>query len=337
MQTELAARIAADLGVQPQIRAAQQAGTRDPQALDHYLRGRYEMEQFSSESLERAEKEYQLALKRDPNYAAAWYGLGATRHRRISVKKPDRQAIEGIREGYRKAAELSPEMADAHAGLAIIAMQFDWDWEGAERELTAARESAPSALVQSYSGVLLMIRGRLGEAETHFRRALELDPLGKSVQVNVAICRLHQGKYEAARRELELHPTVPSARLTLGYALVLEGRADEALKHLRGKCGDDPGADAIEAMALAGMGRTGEARKLLGEVEAQHAGKGTALYHMAMARAYLHDDDAAVQWLERSMREREGLLLMIAVDPVFARLRTHAGYRALKARMRLAQ
>jgi serine/threonine-protein kinase len=337
VQREVAARIAADLGVRPQSQAAQQAGTRDPQALDHYLRGRYEMEQFTRESLERAENEFDLALKRDPNYAAAWYGLGVARHRRISVKNPDRQAVEGIREGYQKAAELSPGMADAHAGLAVIAMQFDWDWDGAERELKAARELAPSALVHSYSGVLLMIRGRLEEAEEHFQRALELDPLGKSVQVNVAICRLHQGKYEAARRELERHPTVPAARITLGYALVLEGRAGEALKHLQGMRGENPGVGAIEAMALAGTGKMAEARERLGEVEAQRADKGTLFYHLAMARAYLRDDEAALRWLDGSLRERESQLLMLAVDPVFAHLRTHPGFVALKARMGLTR
>jgi serine/threonine-protein kinase len=337
VQTELAAQIAADLGVQPRVRAAQQTGARDPRALDHYLRGRYEMEQFSRESLERAEKEYMQALKHDPNYAPAWYGLGAARHRRISVQTPDRQAIEGIREGYQKAAELNPEMADARAGVAIIAMQFDWDWDRAERELKAAGELAPSALVQSYYGVLLMIRGRPAEAEEYFRRALELDPLGRSVQINVAICRLYQGQYEAARRELERHATAPSARITLGYALVLEGRAEEALRHLQGMRDENPGAGAIAAMALAGMGKLAEARKLLGEVEAQHAEKGTAFYHMAMARAYLRDDEAALQWLDRSLRARESYLLALAVDPVFARLRTQAGFLALKVRMGLAR
>ena len=62
---------------------------------------------------------------------------------------------------------------------------------------------------------------------------------------------------------------------------------------------------------------------------------GIPFYAVAMARASIHDDKSALEWLEKSIAKRESYLMFLAQEPAFAHLRALTGFRALKARVGL--
>jgi hypothetical protein len=58
---------------------------------------------------------------------------------------------------------------------------------------------------------------------------------------------------------------------------------------------------------------------------------------MALARASVNDDSAAIQWLQKSVAAHENYLMFIGLDPVFTRLRTLPAFRTLKVRVGLPE
>ena len=64
---------------------------------------------------------------------------------------------------------------------------YDWDWQGAEREFKRAIELNPNyAIVHHWYAHLLMQQGRAQEGLAEARRAQELDPLSLSVNNGLA-------------------------------------------------------------------------------------------------------------------------------------------------------
>jgi hypothetical protein len=76
---------------------------------------------------------------------------------------------------------------------------------------------------------------------------------------------------------------------------------------------------------------------LISGVEGQSQQTGVPLYWMALARAWLNDDSAAIQWLEKSVGAHENYLMFMGLDPAFIHLRTLPAFRVLKVRVGLPE
>ena len=80
-----------------------------------------------------------------------------------------------------------------------------------------------------------------------------------------------------------------------------------------------------------------DADRLIGGVEGQSQQTGVPLYWMALARAWVNDDSAAIHWLEKSVGAHENYLMFMGLDPAFIHLRTLPAFRALKTRVGLPE
>jgi tetratricopeptide (TPR) repeat protein len=74
-------------------------------------------------------------IAREPRTAAEWYA-------RANALLNDAKDYRGAAEAYRKAAELAPEMGEAHYGRGFALLQLD-DLDGAIPELESALSLAP--------------------------------------------------------------------------------------------------------------------------------------------------------------------------------------------------
>jgi TolB-like protein/DNA-binding winged helix-turn-helix (wHTH) protein len=135
------------------------------EAYEAYLKGRYYWNKRTGESMQKAEQYFEQAIDNDPTYAAAYSGLadcnsGLTWH---GFKSPA-EALPKAYAAARKALEINPESAEAHASLGL-AMTHRWDWTGAEAEFRRALQLDPQyANAHHWYGDYLSIRGRHGEA-----------------------------------------------------------------------------------------------------------------------------------------------------------------------------
>ncbi|MGQ0736848.1 MAG: protein kinase domain-containing protein [Acidobacteriota bacterium] len=116
---------------------ARAAGARsvDPEAYEAYLRGRFEWQTGQPAALDKAMTYFEQSVRRDPNYAPAYTGIGTIWGLRCNNgAMPCREALPKWREAILKARELDPDSAEVHAHIAALAYYVDFDWVAADRE-----------------------------------------------------------------------------------------------------------------------------------------------------------------------------------------------------------
>jgi tetratricopeptide (TPR) repeat protein len=91
------------------------------------------------------------------------------------------------REASLKALYLDDNLAEAHASLGFVRYQYDWNWEGAEREFRRSIELSPGyATAHHWNEIYLASMGRCDEFTAEFRTAQLLDPLSMMIPTDLA-------------------------------------------------------------------------------------------------------------------------------------------------------
>ena len=283
-----------------------------PAAYEAYLKGRYYWNKRTGESMQKAEQYFQQAVDNDSTYAAAYSGLadcnsGLTWH---GFKSPA-EALPKAYAAARKALEINPESAEAHASLGL-AMSHRWNWNGAEAEFRRALQLDPQyANAHHWYGDYLSIRGRHDEALAEAKRALELDPLNLMISTWVGLRYYLAHDYphaiEQNRDSVELDPNFAAAHLLLGEDYVQAGLRNEGVDELSKAAdlsGDSPTYRAQVAVALAVAGRNREALGIAHELEAISRKRYVSAYGLAQIYAALNEKEDTFKWLQAAYDER---------------------------------
>lgn len=312
----------------------------DPEAYDHFLRGRHHWHRRTEAGLRQSATHFERALDLTPDYAPAWVGL-ADAYAVLGFYDylPPDVAFPRAREAAEQALALDAGNASAWATLGYVALYFDWDLEAGETAFRHAidRDPTDSKAHQWYAN-LLTAAGRFDEAEREMRRATELDPLSLIANAALGWVRYYAGRYEAALEQLrltrELDPDFELAYLWSGWALEELGRHDEALAMLE-EAAARSGGTGISIASLARLralrGETQTARTLLKDL-----GTGdeyVPAYEMGKAYLALDDRPKALDWLEQALEERSHSMVFIRVDPQLDALRDHPRFQRLAARV----
>jgi len=341
VQSELAAAIARSLQVNSVLPSPARHVPNEG-AHELYLRAVFEMQNVAPSSLLKAQAGLNQAVQIDPDYAAAWFRLGLAKFNLSPATGRGRTPAEvsEIKGLYRKALSLDPNLSDAHANLGLIAMIYDWDWPGAERELRIASREGPNAFVEYTYGLMLSYHGSFREADQRMASALALDPANPAVMVYLGGMRYWESRFPEAiaicRDILERYPDQLNPQFMLNLAYVQSGQADVALTNVRALESRYPPMRFFEVMALARLGRREEGLRQMRRLENEYEGDPRVFRQwFALAWAYLGDHAQAVKWLERSADLHELQILNLAVNPAFAELHADPGFRALIKRIGL--
>src|SRR5262249_27044693 len=119
--------------------------TENPEAFQAYLVGRYHWNKRTDEELKTAIGHFGGGLKKDPGYAPAYAGL-ADCYAVLGdyAYLPPKEAFPKASAAAKTALRLDDTLAEAHASLAFVKVQYDWDWLGAEKEYRRALELNPN-------------------------------------------------------------------------------------------------------------------------------------------------------------------------------------------------
>jgi Tfp pilus assembly protein PilF len=90
------------------------------------------------------------------------------------------------------------------------------------------------------------------------------------------------------------------------------------------------------AQAYALVGKVGQAREVLRQVEELSRQRYVSPYHLAYVYTGLGEHDTAMEWLERAYEERAGAVYGIKGSFLFTTLRSHPRFRVLLKKMNLA-
>ena len=347
LQRDISEAIAAEIGGHLTPQNAETGGAAAvvvPEAHEAYLKGRYCLGKRTEESMHRAVGYFDEAVALDPEYAPAHEGLADCYNLLANYGfAPSTAARPRARRAAEMALELDPSLADAHAALAQVEGEFEWDFPAAEKEFQRSLALNPSsAQTHSRYAYFLVSQGRIDESLTEIRHAHRLDPLSDIISANVGWILMLDGRLAESethfRRLLEFNPTFGVAQFYLGQLLELTGRHEEAIASLTAACETTRNSDyarAALAHALATVGRVEESREIVETLIADRERRYVSPVSLAVAFLGLGETGSAFDALEQAYAERKGWLLHMRVEPVFDGYRGDPRYLDLVQRIGL--
>ncbi len=255
---------------------------------------------------------------------------------------PPSQTRPLVTSSARKALALDPGIVEAHVALASV-LQKQWQWAEAQTEYRRALELDPNA-ANAHAGFAfwLLCQGRTSEALTWIQGARALDPTAVSGD-DVAMFLFHARRYDDAirelRSELALQPDDAKTLLSLGFALIANNQAADAVPVLERASSISHGSPAVIGVlvrAYAHAGRRADALRLLAQLkQRRNAGYVPAA---AFVNAYLGlgDYEDAFTSLEQAFREQSNILQFLKTHPYFDPIRGDPRFADLIRRVGLA-
>lgn len=297
--------------------------TENAAAYQLYLKGRHHWNRRTAEGIERAIFFFESAIGVDDAYAPAYSGL-ADCYIALASRDlyPPLQLFPKAEEAARKALELDPELAEAHASMGAIHEVFHWSWDRAQEEyVTALRLNPGYVTARQWYALALAHRGRIAEALVQMQVAAESDPLSFMINANTAVIHYLGRDYDAAEehchRALEINPHHEPAHFTLGLAMQQRERPEEARASLEKALAISRGEPHVVA-ALGALDRDATALEKLAELSLT---RDVSPVHFATVHTALGDHDAALDWLEKAKEARSGWLVYLKTEPRFDALR----------------
>jgi len=316
----------------------------NPEAHEAYLRGSYQFMKFVSPGdLDIADKQFDLALEKDPSYAPAYVGRAWVWiiRNQWGWSSPE-EARPKARAAALRAIELDENSAGAHEALASV-RAMEWNWDAARESWRRSLQLNPNvATAQGGYAWFLMVTGLGEEAVIHSERAVELDPLNPLVRSWYAFALYSQRRYDeaiaAAREALHLQPGFPVATNALMYAMHekkgMEREAFEAAKELARVTYSDPKVEAALDEGYAEGGYSEAMKRGAEALVARLPGTFCLPSDIAMFFAMAGDDSKALDWLEKGLEIHDPALPFID-DPLYDSLRAEPRFQALLRKMNL--
>jgi DNA-binding winged helix-turn-helix (wHTH) protein/TolB-like protein/tetratricopeptide (TPR) repeat protein len=320
---------------------AQRLHTRDAEAYQLYVNGRFYRLFGTEAGLQRAVAYFSQAVARDPKFAEAYVGLAesyCTLGVFGSVAPSD--AFPHAQQAVTTALELVPDLGAAYASVGHIKTQYELDWTGAERALRHALELDPSyAPAHQYLGINLAVRGRFDEGLAHLREAAALDASSPIFSALIGMVLAYERRYPEAIAQLmttlETASTLPTAHTYLALAYLRSGDPDSAWRHISLVASPTAGGMGYRGQIHALSGRRAEALAEIERLVALSKERYVPAYDVATIYAALGDVDQTFIWLERAIDDRSALIGWIVWDEIFDGIRNDPRYPALVERLGL--
>jgi TolB-like protein/tetratricopeptide (TPR) repeat protein len=312
------------------------------EAYNLLLKGNFFYERSHPGDYDRAIEQFKHALQLDPNYALAWAKLA--RVYIVEANSPELSVADAeskARDALQRAFSIDPNLAVAHRWLGRIYLNFRWDWTAAKSEFERAIALDPNGPEgdRAHSDLLIMtavITGRFEEVIRRESQNLARNPLDTSNLFTLGWILFFGGHLEEAlaiqHRLLELDPAYQGAYAGAARTLLLMGKNADALAEGE-KETDEESRLLILALAYWAMNRRTDADTALRQLESKFAN--VSAYDVGTVHAYRGERDAAVTWLERAYRQRDGSMLFLKVDPLLRNLHSNPRYKVLLRKMNL--
>jgi TolB-like protein/DNA-binding winged helix-turn-helix (wHTH) protein/Tfp pilus assembly protein PilF len=315
------------------------------EAHDLYLKGQYFWNKRTVEGLQRAIDCFNQAIVKDPNYARAYAGLANSYALMGGYSgAPQAESMLKARAAALRALEIDDNLPEAHAALALIVQNYDWDWQTADKEFRRAIELNPNyATAHHWYAEHLAYRGHFDEAFRESESASQLDPLSLIIAADHAVILYYSRQYDRAieqfRVVLDMDPGFPRASM-ITHAYVEKGLFKDALASVENRrrlADDGPWALSQLAYVYGRSGQPAQAQSALMKLEEvnrrQQVDPGPLLW------AYLGtgDKDQVLAWLEKAYSQHSNVLTTLRVEPGYDILRSDPRFQELMRRVGLIQ
>jgi TolB-like protein len=318
--------------------------TQNNAAYQLYLKGQYQLNKRTEESLTKGVEYFRQATEQDPSYALAYSGLAdAYNHLGLWAMLPPVESFPRAKAAAEKALQLDNTLAEAHAAIAFSKFQYYWDFEGAEQEYQQSIKLNPRyVLAREFHTYHLYLAdpSRFDAAMQEAKTAQEIDPLSLPVGFQVSTLLYFNRKYDESIAELtKIHDQDPN--FTLGYGLLgvlymhkrMPDKAVDAW--LKGSSLEGQTVESAQVLrdAFKRGGIDGYLRKHIELLQDESKRRYVSPYFIALDYAFLGEKDRVFELMEQAYRERSSWLVEVRVDPVWDLLRTDPRYDELLHRI----
>jgi tetratricopeptide (TPR) repeat protein len=320
--------------------------TANSEAQQLYLKGRFHWNKRNTADFQKAREYFQQAIAADPNYALAYTGLADT----LALMpyygnfRPS-EYMPLAKQSAQKALEIDPDLAEAHASLGQILVNYDYDFMGAEREPKRAIELDPKypSAYQWLSEVYLYIANS-DQALSEINKALELDPLSMIINNNKGRIIEFGGKRDEAiaqfKKTIELFPDAQGPRNNLADIYEAKGMYSEAVEQrliqLKLLFGVSP--ENIKDLQLA-FERNGYKGFVQKQIDIQLDNQSSSLekdknaylpaFRIATDYARIPDKDKAFEYLNKAHDQREPQIAELKIRLPLSLLRDDPRFKEL--------
>jgi TolB-like protein/DNA-binding winged helix-turn-helix (wHTH) protein len=351
LQAEIAQEVADEITLTLSARRATTVANRSTvphvatsyEAYDLYLEGRYFWNERSEAGFKRAADYFQQAIAKDPSYAPAYAGLADTFGLMSTwFMASQNEFMPKARAAALKALELDETLAEAHASLALVAENYDYDWETAEKEFRRAIQLNPDyPTAHQWYAEHLAWQGRFAEAAAESERARRLDPMSIIIASDYARILYYSRQYDRAIAQSRAVGTMSGFSLGSGmdcFSHIEQGEFEEALTEIR-STENDPWTWAIRAYVYGRWHHEKERQDALARFEQLAPKLGFArTSESLLAYAGSNEDrekDKLLALLQEAYAQHSPALTNIKVDPKYDPLRRDSRFQELLHRISL--
>lgn len=320
-------------------------GTNNAEAYEAYLRGRYHWNQFTPNTLLKAQKSFEKAIEMDSSYALAYVGLADFYiWANIYGLIPSGKSLPLAESSARRALELDDKLGEAYASLGLT-QQNRFSWAKAEQLYAKALEFAPNYVhAHEWWAAQLVGHGKFEKGVEEMKIAERLDPLSLRTKA-LTSWTLYQARYydealERGQQIFDLDENYPQAYLQRGNNLLQMGKIEEAIENYQKFNAMIPKSALAKyplCHALAAGGRYREAEAVLEKVKVLARQEYVKPYFLGMSYAALGQRDEAFANFERAFAEDDPWMLWFGTEPLLDDLRDDPRFDDLLRRMNLPQ
>lgn len=321
--------------------------TRTYDATEAYWKGREAWNKRTVAGYYEARDRFQEALRVDPAYVPAWTGLADIHILGwLFTDEPPRSLNAKAHDAVRRALELSPDRAEAHATLGFLLSYYNWDWTHAFREFERAIQLKADYTPAYYWYALSLVRyGRTREAIDRARQGQTLDPGNPVAAWYVGSVLYYAGEYAQAtnqlHRTLEREPGFAYAHTYLGMAHLALRQVPEAIRWLEAGRKISPWTWSRAWLAAAyALSRDPADQTKLEELLApvrNPPGGYASVYPLAVVHAVRGETEQALEHLEREYHAGSPAITWIRVDWPFDAMRNHPRFKELLRKVGLPE
>jgi eukaryotic-like serine/threonine-protein kinase len=305
--------------------------TRDAEAYQFYLKGRYHLYKPDPDSVQKALEQFRGAVNKDPAFALAYAGISESYNRMsfLNVLTPH-NAMPQAKAAAATALQIDEQVTEAHMTLGYASFTYDWDWAAAAKHYARA-ESLDRAAVMNHPlyPFYLTSAGRSSEAIAVAKAALDQDPASAGLSHTLTVQLGLAGQLDAAiaecRRTLELDSNLGIAHEVLAGLYSAKGVAPEALAAAERAVALSPGnlvSVAVLGHVRARFGDRPGALRILDQLTETAKHRYTPAVSFAIVYVGLGDKDQAFAWLDKAYNERINRLAYIRREPIWNSLRS---------------
>lgn len=310
----------------------------NPQVHDLYLRGHNLTAIRRRPEMELGIALFQQALTIDPSYALAYAGIADAYGVMAANGKIDPGiALARGMPAARKAVELAPSLAEAHAALGML-KGVAGDPKGQAEEYQRTIELNPN-YGRGYLrlGISRFTQGDFAGAERLIRESETLDPTSLALPLIRAELYYYWRRYDdsiALSRQIQQVDTDPRdsvPNLVMIRDFLQLHRLREAEEAARQLAKTEPPAIAklARVACLGAQGHLDEAEQSMREVEANLKSDPVDPYSLALVFARLHDTANTLDWLEKALHDHTPDLSSARWEPALDFVRAEPRYRAV--------